>query len=69
MHPYPLPQISNLVDATSEYQRLSFLNAFLGYNQIPLYKPNKKYTTFITNNGLNCYKVILFNPKNLRATY
>lgn len=31
---FPLPQIDLLVDSTVEYELLSFLDAFLGYNQI-----------------------------------
>ena len=31
---YPLPSIDQLVDATSEFQLMSFMDAFSGYNQI-----------------------------------
>ena len=33
---FPKPQIDQLVDATARHPRMSFLNAFQGYHQIPL---------------------------------
>ena len=33
---FPLPQIDQLVDATASQPRISFLDAFQGYHQIPL---------------------------------
>ena len=34
--PFPLPRIDQLVDATVGHSRMSFLDAFQGYHQIPL---------------------------------
>ena len=34
--PFPLPRINQLVDASVGYPRMSFLDAFQGYHQIPL---------------------------------
>lgn len=48
---------------------LSFLDAFFGYHQIPLYPPDAEKTTFITPHGLYCYKVMPFGLKNVGATY
>lgn len=69
MHPYPLPRISNLVDVTSGYQRQSFLDAFSGYNQIPLYEHDQIHTSFITDTTLYYYTVMPFGLKNAGATY
>jgi len=33
---YPLPHINQLVDSTAGHQLLSFINAFLEYNQIKI---------------------------------
>ena len=33
---YPLPRIDLLMDSTANYQLLSFMDAFSGYNQIKL---------------------------------
>ena len=42
--PFPLPQIDQLVDATVRHSRMSFLNAFQGYHQIPLALDNQEKT-------------------------
>ena len=34
--PFPVPRIDQLVDATVGHPRMSFLDAFQGYHQIPL---------------------------------
>ena len=34
--PFPMPKIDQLVDATVRHPRMSFLDAFQGYHQIPL---------------------------------
>ncbi len=31
---FPLPKIDQLVDVTASYERMSFLDAYSGYNQI-----------------------------------
>lgn len=66
---YPLPKIDHLADATGEYERMSFLDVNSGYNQIKMNKKDKIHTTFITEKGLYCYKVMPFGLKNARATY
>ena len=48
MDSYPLPQIDRLVDDTSRYAVLSFLDAFSGYHQINMYLLDAKKKTFIT---------------------
>nr|XP_025611816.1 uncharacterized protein LOC112705182 [Arachis hypogaea] len=53
--PYPLPSIDTLVDASSWYQYLSFMDAYLGYNQIPMYEPDEEKTSFITPRANYCY--------------
>ena len=34
--PFPIPRINQLVNATAGHPRMSFLDAFQGYHQIPL---------------------------------
>ena len=55
---FPLPRIDQLVDATSRHALLSFMDAYSGYNQIPMYVPDREHTSFITNRVLYCYKVM-----------
>ena len=48
---YPLPNIDQLIDATSGYQILSFLDAFSGYHQITMDAEDIPKTAFITPKG------------------
>ena len=66
---YPLPRIDQLVDSTAGHQLLSFMDAFLGYNQIKMDEANQEKTSFITSQGLFCYMVMSFGLKNVGATY
>ena len=66
---FPLPRIDQLVDSTAGHERISFLDAYSGYHQIPLFGPNQEKTAFITPKGTYCYKVMLFGLKNASATY
>ena len=66
---FSLSRINQLVDATSGHALLSFMDAYSGYNQIPIHVPDQEHTSFITDRGLYCYKVMLFGLKNARSTY
>ena len=66
---YPLPCINQLVDSTAGHKLLSFMDAFSRYNQIRMDKADQEKTSFVTSQGLFCYKVIPFGLKNARATY
>ena len=66
---YPLPRIDTLVDSTARHQLLSFMDAFSGYNQIRMDKSDQEKTSFVTSQGLFCYKVMPFGLKNAGATY
>ena len=58
--PFPMPKIDQLVDATVGHHRISFLDAFQGYHQIPLALDNQEKTAFVTPIGNYYYKVMLF---------
>ena len=66
---FPLPFIDQLVDAMTRHELLSFMDAYFGYNQISMYKADEEHTSFITDQGLYCYKAMPFGLKNARATY
>ena len=66
---FPLPRIDQLVDSTAGHELLTFIDAFLGYNQILMKKEDQEKTTFVTSQGLYYYKVMLFGLKNIDATY
>ena len=67
--PFPLPRIDQLVNATVGHFRMSFLNAFQGYHQIPLTLDDQEKTTFVTSIGNYHYKVMPFSLKNAGSTY
>jgi len=48
---------------------LNFLDAYSGYNRIPMATTNMNKTTFITNDTNYFYKVMPFALKNACATY
>ena len=66
---YPLPWIDTVVDSTVRHQILSFMDAFLGYNQIKMEEADQEKTSFVTSQGLFCYKMMSFGLKNAGATY
>ena len=66
---YPLPRVDVLVDSTARHQLLSFMDAFSGYNQIRMYEDDQEKTSFVTSQGLFCYRVMPFGLKNAGATY
>ena len=67
--PFPIPRIGQLVDATIGHPRMSFLDAFQGYHQIPLAIDDQEKTAFVTLVGNYHYKVMLFGLKNAGSTY
>ncbi|XP_058722915.1 uncharacterized protein LOC131594725 [Vicia villosa] len=66
---YPLPNIDKLVNNSAGFKLLSFMDAYSGYNQIPMAKTDKKYTAFMTESGNYYYNVMPFGLKNGGATY
>ena len=66
---FPLPRIDQIIDSTAGCERLSFLDAYSGYNQIRLKKDDEVKTAFITPYGVFCYRTMPFGLKNAGATY
>jgi len=66
---YPLPNIDRLVDGATRNKVLSFLDAYSGYNQIPMAISDMHKTAFITNDANYFYRVMSFGLKNAGATY
>ncbi|KAK0589177.1 hypothetical protein LWI29_010709 [Acer saccharum] len=64
---FPLPRIDQLVDATAGHELLSFMDAYSGYNQIRMNKIDEEKTSFTTDQGLYCYKVMPFGLKKRRS--
>ncbi|XP_026397065.1 uncharacterized protein LOC113291786 [Papaver somniferum] len=66
---FPLPNIDQLVEATSGYGLLSFMDGYSGYSHIPLAEEDQEHTAFFTPRGLYCYTKMPFGLKNAGATY
>ena len=56
--PVPMPKIDQLVDAIVGHPRMSFLDAFQGYHQIPLALDDQEKSAFVTPIGNYHYKVM-----------
>ena len=67
--PFPIPKIDQLVDATVSHRRMSFLDVFQGYHQIPLALDDQEKTAFVTPIRNYHYRVMLFGLKNAGFTY
>ena len=66
---YPLLSIDGLVIVAFGFCFLSFMDAYLGYNQISMHPNDEEKTMLITLMANYCYKVMLFGLKNAGATY
>ena len=66
---FPLPKIDRLVDSTAGHALMSFMDAYSGFQQIPLWKEDQEKTAFITEQGLYCYTVMSFGLKNTPTTF
>ena len=64
-----MPKIDQLVDTTVGHPRMSFLDAFQGYHQIPLATDDQEKIAFVTPVGNYHYKVMSFGLKNAGSTY
>ena len=47
--PFPLPHIDSMVDATAGHELLTFMDAYLGYNQILMHPDDQEKTAFMTD--------------------
>ena len=66
---FPLLSIDMLVDSTAGHAMLSFMDGSSSYNQIMMALEDKDKTSFITEWGTYCYRVMSFGLKNAGATY
>ena len=65
---FPLLKIGQLVNSTAGHELLTFMDAFLGYNQILTSEEDQEKTPLVTSQGLYYYKVMPFILKNARST-
>jgi len=58
-----------MIDNMCDFERMSFMDGFSGYNQIKMYLEDEKHTSFWTLLGVFFYTVMSFGLKNASATY
>ncbi|XP_056688783.1 uncharacterized protein [Spinacia oleracea] len=66
---FPLPKIDRLVDSTAGHAMISFMDAYSGFHQIPLWPEDQEKTSFVTEQGLYCYKQKKDHLDDLRETF
>lgn len=66
---YLLPSIDQLINATTRFHVLSFIDAFSGYYKIAKNMEDVSKTTFIMPKGTYAYIKILFGLKNAGVTF
>lgn len=59
----------SLVDGMLGCALLSFMDANFGYNQIKMHRADEEKIDFIVEVKSYCFKVMLFELKNVRARY
>jgi hypothetical protein len=67
--PDPLPHIDKIVDSTSGCDLISFIDAYSHFHQIKMVKVDRKYTAFVTVDGLCCYVVMPYGLLNSLPTF
>lgn len=66
---YTLLNIVQLIDNSSDNQLLSFMDAYSGHNQLPMFGPDQVKITFMTKQANHQYNVMPFTLKNTGTTY
>jgi len=66
---FPLPITDVMIDNMCDFERMSFMDGFAGYNQIKIYSEDEKHTSFRTPLRVYCCTVMPFGLKNAGVTY
>jgi hypothetical protein len=66
---FPTPLIDQIVDECIGFKAFSFMDGFLGYNQIQIKPEDQHKTTFICRWGTFAYWNMPFGLKNATATF
>jgi hypothetical protein len=67
--PLGLPQIDQVIDSTTGWDLLCFLDCYSGYHQIAIKEEDQEKTVFITPFDAYCYTTMSFGFKNADAIY
>ncbi|GKV18385.1 hypothetical protein SLEP1_g28780 [Rubroshorea leprosula] len=66
---YPMSSIDKLVEAALGNERLSLLDAYSGYHQVPMALEDEEKTSFYAGDEIYCYVMMPFGLKNAGDTY
>ena len=66
---YPLPKMDHILQMVVGSKRISFLDKFLGYNQVLVHPDDQHKTTFTTPWGTFMYVKMPFGLMNFGATF
>jgi hypothetical protein len=66
---FPTPFIDQIIDECAGYESFSFMDGFLGYNQIQIKPEDQHKMTFICPWGTFTYRKMPFGLKNAGATF
>jgi hypothetical protein len=61
---FPLPRIDQIMDSTSGFDLLCFLDVYSNFNQILMSREDEEHTVFITVDALFCYVSMPYGLKN-----
>ena len=65
----PLPSMEQILSRVSSSERFSFLDEFLGYNQVLVKEVDRYKTTFTTKWGTYSYNKMPFGITNVGVTF
>jgi hypothetical protein len=67
--PFPLPQIDQIMDSTSDFDLLCFLDVYSAFHQILMSREDEEHNAFIIVDGLFCYVSMPYGLKNDLPTF
>ncbi len=64
-----LPFLNSILDYVARNQMYSFMDGYMGYNQVKMAKINKEQIVFISEWEAYAYNIMLFGLCNVLATF
>ena len=67
--PFPTPYADEILNEVGGHECYSFIDGFLGYNQVPIAKEDQHKTHFVCEFGSFAYKKMPFCLKNATVVF